>query len=118
MREPGERVHPKQLLARLRHEREAQGLTVEWVAEKVGITKQSISDFETDTTGRKRPSDDTIRKWVRALGQPDEWAANWELWRTAEQMVRQGKVRLREKMQVSEDSLIESIYLQLRGARD
>ena len=68
---------PGRLMRRLREVRIKEGLTLEWVADRVGVTKQAISDFETDTTGRKQPSEETLRKWLRALEQPQELADEW-----------------------------------------
>lgn len=72
-----ERPAPDSLIAHLRRVRTSQGLTLEWVADRVGVTKQAISDFETDTTGRKQPSEETLRKWLRALEQPQDLADEW-----------------------------------------
>jgi transcriptional regulator with XRE-family HTH domain len=99
----------------LRDERLRQGLTLEWIADRVGVKAQSIHEFE---TGKKRPADDSLRKWVRSLKAPDEWANDWALWLTAEAMVRAGRVRLRERLTSAElQQLTRSTYLTLRGLR-
>lgn len=69
-----EAPEPAQLMARMRQERLRQELTLEWVATKVGVKHASISEFE---SGRKKPKDETLRKWLRALQLPDEWAEAW-----------------------------------------
>lgn len=65
-------------MRRLRSEREAQTLTQEWIADKAGVTKQAISQYENDTTGRARPSVDVMRKWIRALELGNDWLQLWE----------------------------------------
>lgn len=69
--QPGD---PARLMTRLREERLSQGLTVEWVADRVGVKQPSITEFE---SGRKKPKDETLRKWLRALQLPDEWTDIW-----------------------------------------
>lgn len=71
-------------MARLRQARIDQDLTLEWVAGRVGVSHPSISQFE---SGRKKPREENLRKWLRALKLPDEWADLWIEWRI-EQDVR------------------------------
>lgn len=62
------------LFLRLRAERERQDLTVQWVADRVGVRKQSVSEWE---TGKSRPGPQAVRKWVKALGVPEAEADEW-----------------------------------------
>lgn len=68
-------------MACLRQARLDQDLTVEWVAGRVGVSQPSITEFE---SGRKRPKEETLRKWLRALKLPDEWADVWVEWQIEE----------------------------------
>lgn len=108
--------HPSALFAKLREARLEQELTLEWVADKVGVKAPSIHEFE---TGKKRPTDKTLRAWVKALKLPDAWADDGADWLTAEAMVKENRGRLRDRRvsQQSEAYLIESIYRDLRGLR-
>lgn len=69
----------------LRTERLAQDLTLDWVAKKVGVTHQSIQIFETSREG-KVPTETTLRKWLRALELPEDWADAWMDWRVEEEV--------------------------------
>lgn len=61
-------------MTRLRDERLKQDLTVEWIAVKVGVAQPSISQYE---SGKKKPGLEKLRKWLRALKMPEEWADAW-----------------------------------------
>lgn len=52
------------LLAALRSARESQDLTLEWVADRVGVSHVSIVKWE---SGQQRPTAARVRQWVRAL---------------------------------------------------
>lgn len=79
------------LFLRLRTERERQDLTVQWVADRVGVTKQSLSEWE---TGKSRPGPAAVRKWVKALGLPEAEADEWLDWRVEEEVAEVlGKLR-------------------------
>ena len=67
-------IDPGKLMARLRDERIAQGLTVEWIADRVGVSQPTISQYE---SGKKRPGIAKLRKWLRALKLPEKWADPW-----------------------------------------
>lgn len=74
---------PSKLMLALRSERQRQGLSLEWVAGRTGVKLQSIAEFETEQT---RPAEGTLRKWLKALGLPEEWADAWLDWRIEEEV--------------------------------
>lgn len=112
-------IDPSKLMARLRQKRLGDGLTLEWVADRVGVTKQAISDFETDTTGRKQPSEETLRKWVRSLELPAELADTWLDWRVEEEVAEVlSKLRGPRALPPEDiDAIRRSVRNALRGRR-
>jgi transcriptional regulator with XRE-family HTH domain len=70
-------------MAALRAERNRQGLSLDWVAGRTGVKLQSIAEFETQQT---RPSETTLRKWLKALQLPGGWADTWLDWRVEEEV--------------------------------
>ncbi len=57
--------------------------TLEDVAKRVGVSIGMIGNVE---TGVATPSEETLRKWLRALQLPDEWADRWLEMRTIEEV--------------------------------
>lgn len=103
---------PRTLAAKLRAERERQELTVQWVADKIGISKQSVSAFE---KGQEPPGEDVIAKWISALRLPATWALDWADWRRAEKMITAGQIRFRNEGQ--RERMHMTLYEMLRGGR-
>lgn len=104
------------LLAGMRTEREKQELTLEWVADKVGVKFQSIQEFE---TGRKRPSPMTFRKWARALRLSDDLTEQYVTLRAAEEArkIIDGRLRLAPGMKREDaDALSDRIYRNILDA--
>lgn len=66
---------PHPLMAALRKERRLREMPLTEIADRVGVTHQAIQQFE---TGAKRPTKQTLRKWLRALEMPLERAEEWE----------------------------------------
>lgn len=104
--------NPRTLAAKLRAERERQVLTVQWVADKIGIKKQSVSAFE---NGQEPPGEDVIAKWIAALKLPASWALDWADWRRAEKMITAGQIRFRNEG--DRERMHLTLYEMLRGAR-
>ena len=75
---------PRTLPVKLRSERERQNLTVQWIADRIGVSKQSVSAFE---NGQEPVGEEAIQKWVVALQLPGSWAEDWAFWRRAEKAV-------------------------------
>lgn len=115
---------PKLLPTKLRAERERQDLTVEWIAQRIGASKQVVSAFE---NGQEPPGEEKIARWILALGLPGAWADDWADWRAAEKAVRAMEpVRARSSAGVPErvrltaadrETLQLMIYRHLRGMR-
>lgn len=103
---------PRKLGEKLRAERESQDLTVQWVADRIGKTKQSVSAME---NGQEPVGEDAVTKWIAALKLPQSWSLDWADWRTAEKMVSAGKIRFRDERE--REHMLETIYRQLRGLR-
>lgn len=61
-------------------------MTLEWVAGRTGVTKQALSEYERDTTGRNRPSEEVLRRWLAALRLPETWADDWIEWLIGERV--------------------------------
>lgn len=87
---------PDKFFLRLKAERERQDLTVQWVADKVGVTKSSVSEWE---TGKSRPGLPAVRKLVKALGLPDAIVEEW----IEEQAIQRVKAILTDKGRVGHD---------------
>jgi len=65
-----------ELLARLRSARKANDDGLKEVAAKVGVKSfQAVQRWE---SGQDRPSGDRLRKWLRAVNMPIEWAPLYE----------------------------------------
>jgi len=84
------------LFLKLKSEREHQDLTVQWVADRVGVTKQSISEWE---LGKSRPSLSAVRKWVKALKLGEAVVDEW----IEEQAVQRVKAILTDKGRLGHD---------------
>lgn len=76
---------PGRLFARLRAERIAQKLSAEWVADRLGVTKQTISDYELE---KDRPSAGLLRRWLTVLNLPPDWATAWRRGRLGQRIDR------------------------------
>lgn len=55
----------------------------EALASRVGVKYQSLQAFE---GGKAHPTEPTMRKWVKALGQPEELVDEWFVARTEEKV--------------------------------
>lgn len=65
-----------ELLARLRSARKSNDDGLKEVAAKVGVKSfQAVQRWE---TGEDRPSGDRLRRWLRAVDMPAEWAPLYE----------------------------------------
>ncbi len=60
---------------RLRKARESRGLSQSELAEATGISRRSISTYETDETGPRRPQ---LIAWAMATGVALEWLETGE----------------------------------------
>lgn len=85
---PLARPHP--LMAALRKERRIREMPLTSIADRVGVTHQAIQQFE---TGMKRPTKQTLRKWLRALEMPSELAEEWEDDMHADAIAREVRAR-------------------------
>lgn len=88
---------PARLYEALRDERNRQQLSQEWVGAKIGsilgarpLTKQAVSQWE---KGVETPSEDSMRAWVAALGQPASWFDRWSVFRETEDLRERMKTR-------------------------
>jgi transcriptional regulator with XRE-family HTH domain len=102
---------PDRFFVRLRTEREHQDLTVQWIADKVGVTKSSVSEWE---TGKSRPGLPAVRKWVKALGLDESVVEDW----IEEQAIQRVKAILTDKGRVGHevrDSDVEALLTVVRN---
>lgn len=110
-------VKPHRFFQRLRAERERLDLTMQQVADRIGVTKQSISEWE---TGESNPSLPVLRKWVRAVKVPDaeidEWIEEQAVQRVEAIMRDKGRLG-REIRQADVDQLLTAVRKTLRANR-
>lgn len=72
----GDPTSMAEMLGRLRSARKANDEALKEVAAKVGVKSfQAVQRWE---SGEDRPSGDRLRKWLRAVNMPNEWAALYE----------------------------------------
>ena len=110
-------VKPHRFFQRLRAERERLDLTMQQVADRIGVTKQSISEWE---TGESNPGLPALRKWVRALKLPeseiDEWIEEQAVQRVEAIMKDKGRLG-REIRQADVAALLTAVRKTLRANR-
>lgn len=87
------------------------------VADRIGVTKQSVSEWE---TGESNPGLPALRKWVKALKLPeseiDEWIEEQAVQRVEAIMKDKGRLG-REIRQADVDALLTAVRKTLRANR-
>ena len=110
-------VKPARLFVRLRAEREQQDFAMQQIADRIGVTKQSISEWE---TGESNPGLPALRKWVKTLKVPeaeiDEWIEEQAVQRVEAIMKDKGRLG-REIRKADVETLLVAVRKTLRANR-
>lgn len=79
------KVEPGKLIQALRERRAAEGLTLEWVADRLGVSTALVGHWE---SGRNSPPEPRLRRWLKVLDMPEELADEWLEYRIEEEIAR------------------------------
>lgn len=104
--DPTQPQTPEELYSAMRKSRIRQEKRLKEVASKVGVSLSALQQFE---TGQTRPTLTSLRRWLRALDLPAEWADEWQIWEAA----RRAGDEVRERFH-NEDAA-RSVELVVRG---